>query len=171
MSQNYSAASAYNTAAQNVSSLRAVVMLYDGMLQAVYSARRAIEEGRIEDRFNATQKASKILLGLQANLDFEQGGDVAVILDRFYHTVFRDLQRINMENTLEACDVVITAVKDVRSSWAELADRHDRGELKDGTVMPQAGPPQSHKAESKPAASKSDSSDTSAPQSGLTISV
>ena len=31
MSQNYSAASAYKTAAENVSSLRAVVMLYDGV--------------------------------------------------------------------------------------------------------------------------------------------
>ena len=170
MSQNYSAASAYKTAAENVSSLRAVVMLYDGMIQAIYSARRAIEEGRIEDRFNATQKASKILLGLQANLDFDQGADVAVMLDGFYHTIFRDLQRINMDNTQEACDGVIAALKDVRSSWAELADRHDRGELQDGPPAPDGASPQSYDAQSKPTASDSNP-DAPAPQGGLTISV
>src|SRR3546814_10409876 len=51
-------------------SLGAVVLLYDGMIKEVGKAKAAIQEGRIEDRFNATQKACKILLGLQSHLDF-----------------------------------------------------------------------------------------------------
>lgn len=102
-------------------------MLYDGMIKAVHEAKLAIEQGRIEDRFNSTQKASKILLGLQANLDFENGGRMAVMLDQFYHTIFRDLQQINMKNSPALCTSVIAALKEVRESWDRLANKGDIG--------------------------------------------
>ena len=135
MNQSYSAASAYNTASQTVSSLRAVVMLYDAMIKALYNAKTAIQQNRLEDRFKETQKTSKIILGLQANLDFDNGGRMALMLDRFYHTIFRDLQRINLRNSEKLCDGAITALKEVRISWVDLAERDDRGELK---AMPAA---------------------------------
>lgn len=145
MTQNHSAASAYNNATQTVSSLRAVVMLYDGMIQSVGKAKTAAEEGRIEERFNATQKACRILLGLQANLDFDRGGEMAVMLDRFYHTIFRDLQAINLRNSPDLCDDVIAALKEVRRSWGDLAEQDDRGEL----VIAQAPRPKSQDATPK----------------------
>ncbi|WP_227010722.1 flagellar export chaperone FliS [Pelagibius marinus] len=117
----YSALSAYKAASNMTSSLGAVVMLYDGMIKEVNKAKVAIEEGRIEDRFNATQKACQILLGLQSHLDFENGGDISLMLDQFYHTIFRDLQQVNMSNSAKACDEVANALGEVRASWAELA--------------------------------------------------
>ncbi|MEM7169528.1 MAG: flagellar protein FliS [Pseudomonadota bacterium] len=123
MGNPYNAMSAYTAASQMVTSMQAVVMLYDGMIQAVHAAKLAAAEGRVEDRFIATQKASKILLGLQANLDFEQGGDISLMLDRFYHTVFADLQKINMRNCQETCASVIEALSEVRTSWATLAEQ------------------------------------------------
>lgn len=127
MSHLNNATTAYSAASKMVSSLRAVVMLYDGVLQALHKAKTAIEEGRIEDRFHATQKASSIILGLQANLDFDNGGDVAVMLDRFYHRSFRDLQRINMTNSSKTCESLIRAVTEVRDSWKAIAEEDDKG--------------------------------------------
>src|SRR3546814_6296011 len=88
-------------------SLGAVVLLYDGMIKEVGKAKAAIQEGRIEDRFNATQKACKVLLGLQSHLDFEKGGDISLMLDQFYHTIFRDLQQVNMKNSAALCDEIV----------------------------------------------------------------
>jgi flagellar protein FliS len=121
VTQPYNALSAYQAASNMTTSLGAVVMLYDGMIKEVGKAKTAIEEGRIEDRFNATQKACKILLGLQSHLDFEKGGDISLMLDQFYHTIFRDLQQVNMSNSAPACDEIINALSEVRASWAELA--------------------------------------------------
>lgn len=121
------AMSAYAAASQMVTSLQAVVMLYDGMIKEIRAAKSAIEDGRIEDRFNATQKASKILLGLQANLDFEQGGQVSLMLDRFYHTCFADLQKINLRNCTQTCDSLCAALAEVRGSWSELAEKEPAG--------------------------------------------
>lgn len=133
MTQSYSALSAYQAASKMTTSLGAVVLLYDGMIKEVGKAKAAIAEERIEDRFNATQKACKILLGLQSHLDFERGGDVSLMLDQFYHTIFRDLQQINMKNSAEVCDDVITALGEVRASWAQLAENEQRTGSPEGT--------------------------------------
>src|SRR3546814_10866406 len=97
--------------------LGAVVLLYDGMIKEVGKAKAAIQEGRIEDRFNATQKACKVLLGLQSHLDFEKGGDISLMLDQFYHTIFRDLQQVNMKNSAALCDEIVGAL-------AERSEEH-----------------------------------------------
>lgn len=132
MTQSYSALSAYQAASKMTTSLGAVVLLYDGMIKEVGKAKAAIAEDRIEDRFNATQKACKILLGLQSHLDFERGGDVSLMLDQFYHTIFRDLQQINMKNSAELCNEVMTALGEVRASWAQLAENEQRSGSPDG---------------------------------------
>ncbi|WP_421938176.1 flagellar export chaperone FliS [Pelagibius sp.] len=118
-----------------VSSLGAVVLLYDAMIKEVANAKTAIEEGRIEDRFNATQKACKILVGLQSHLDFEKGGNISLMLDQFYHTIFRDLQQVNMKNSAQICDGIITALSEVRASWSELAQNEQRTGSPDGKAQ------------------------------------
>ena len=165
MTENRNATTAYNTASQTVSSLRAVVMLYDGMIKAVYEAKSAIEAGRIEDRFNATQRACKILLGLQANLDFVNGGQMAVMLDQFYHTIFRDLQQINMKNSEALCESVVTALKEVRQSWGELAEKGDHGSLKEEIT------PASHRNTGTSAGRDQTSEEASDPIGGVAISI
>jgi flagellar secretion chaperone FliS len=134
--QAYNALSAYQAAAKMTTSLGAVVMLYDGMIKEVSRAKAAIEEGRIEDRFNATQKACNILLGLQSHLDFERGGDVSLMLDQFYHTIFRDLQQVNMKNSADLCRDIVGALSEVRTSWAQLAENERRTGAADGNAKP-----------------------------------
>lgn len=141
MSQPYNAVSAYAAASKMTTSLGAVVLLYDGMITEVGKAKAAIQEGRIEDRFNATQKACKILLGLQSHLDFERGGDIALMLNQFYHTIFRDLQMVNMKNSVELCDDILAALSEVRGSWAQLADNERRTGSPDGTAGARAAAP------------------------------
>jgi flagellar protein FliS len=126
VTQPYNALSAYAAASKMTTSLGAVVLLYDGMIKEVGKAKAAIQEGRIEDRFNATQKACKILLGLQSHLDFDKGGDISLMLDQFYHTIFRDLQQVNMKNSPALCDEILGALGEVRTSWAQLAENERR---------------------------------------------
>lgn len=145
MTQSYNALSAYQAASKMVSSLGAVVLLYDAMIKEVANAKAAIEEGRIEDRFNATQKACKVLVGLQSHLDFEKGGDVSLMLDQFYHTIFRDLQQVNMKNSTKTCDEIITALGEVRASWAELAKNEQRTGSPDGKAGPAKVKPEAEK--------------------------
>jgi len=152
VTQPYNALSAYAAASKMTTSLGAVVLLYDGMIKEVGKAKAAIQEGRIEDRFNATQKACKILLGLQSHLDFEKGGDISLMLDQFYHTIFRDLQQVNMKNSAALCDDIVGALGEVRASWAQLADNEQRTGSPEGTAR-KATRPAEPEAQPVPAAS------------------
>lgn len=139
MSYHSQANSAYAAASSTVSPLQAVVMLYDGMIRSITAAKLAIGEDRIEDRFNATKKASKILLGLQANLDFDKGGDVSPMLSQFYDTLFARFQQINASNSVDMCDEVIRSLNNVRASWHELATNPNGSNVSVTDAIQEAG--------------------------------
>ncbi len=115
-------AAAYGRAAQTLPPVRQVVMLYDGALRQLREARQAIVEGRVEDRFLAVQKASTIIDGLHACLDFERGGDVAPLLDRMYGYIGLRLQQINIRQDPAICDELIAQLGELRRAWNTLAE-------------------------------------------------
>ena len=116
------AAAAYGRAAQTTPAARQVVMLYDGAIGRLREARQAILEGRIEDRFRAIQKASGIIDGLHACLDFERGGDIALLLDRMYGYISLRLQQINIRQDPAICDELVAHLDELRRAWNTLAE-------------------------------------------------
>lgn len=114
--------SAYAAAARNDSPLGIIVRLYDKLAEHLVSAKRAMEEEDHEQRFLATERACQVILGLQSCLDFEQGGDVAPMLDSFYNSLFHQVNRLNFDGDQESCEKLIEAVQNVRVSWKVLAD-------------------------------------------------
>ena len=76
------ASAAYRSAAETHPPARQIVMLHEGAIRRIEEARAAIGARRIEDRFHLVMKAHAIVGALQSCLDFEQGGEVAPLLDR-----------------------------------------------------------------------------------------
>src|SRR5690349_12953042 len=116
------AAAAYGRAAQTIPPVRQIVMLYDGALGRLREARQALVEGRIEDRFRAVQKASAIIDGLHACLDFERGGEIAPLLDRMYGYIGLRLQQINIRQDPAIRDELIGHLGELRRAWNTVAD-------------------------------------------------
>jgi len=115
------AMNAYSQAVETIPQGQQIVMLYDGIIQNIDKARQAIDEGRINDRYLAVQKATTIIEALQGCLDHEKGGDIAPQLDRLYtYFIFR-LQTVNVENDPHICDALIANIREVRASWAAIA--------------------------------------------------
>ena len=115
-----SAHNAYSYASHNVTKTRQVVMIYDGLISMVLQARKAIEEESPEDRFNALQRACMVVLGLQAALDYERGGEISRMLDDFYFGIDSRLMRLNREPNLKALDGIVKEVRMMREAWVEV---------------------------------------------------
>lgn len=111
---------AYAAATQTVAPTRQIVMLYDGVIRFIQQAKDAIREKRIEDRYNLLMKASEVIVGLQACLDFENGGDVAKVLYNFYSSIDNRMFTIHRTNSLEQCDELIAELKQMREVWNEI---------------------------------------------------
>ncbi|WP_343559802.1 flagellar export chaperone FliS [Kiloniella sp. b19] len=118
-------ANAYKQASQNVSALKAVVMLYDGMIRLVGEAKRADAEGRFEDRFKLTEKASRVLIGLQGQLDYDNGGELSPRLNSFYDMLFMRMMQINSRNAQVVADDVLASLKEMRSAWEQVRQEVD----------------------------------------------
>ena len=123
MNANRNALQSYGQAAQNVPAGTQIVMLYDGILKCLGEARSAIEDNRIADRFNAIKKASDIVNGLNSSLDYENGGEIAPMLDHFYNYAFFRLQRACMESSVEIVDELTTNVTEMRNAWAAVIEQ------------------------------------------------
>lgn len=126
------AMSAYRSASETVTPATAIVMLYDGAMQRLHQAKAAIAENRIEDRFNLILKTTAIIQGLQCQLDFAAGGEIATLLDGYYDYLQQRLAMINIKNDPAICDEVVERLREMRASWAAIA----QGETEHATAPP-----------------------------------
>jgi flagellar protein FliS len=135
------AMSAYGQAAETLPPARQIVLLYDGAIRRIKEARRALELGRINDRYIAVHKAAAIIDALHACLDYERGGEIARRLDQIYTYVGLRLQRINLNGDVAICDELVLRLGELRASWARIAEF---GTARDGpspTAAPGGGRP------------------------------
>lgn len=116
---------AYHRASHTVAKTRQVVMLYDGIIRFLKQAREDMEARNIEARYNKLIRAGEIIMGLQASLDFDQGGEPAKVLYSFYSSVDMRIISLHRTNDINVCDEVIKDLKDMRDVW----NRIDRGEI------------------------------------------
>ncbi len=120
---------AYSLATRTVAKTRQVVMLYDGAIRFIKQAKEAIAENRIEDRFKLLLKASDIIVGLQSSIDFENGGEVAHTLHRFYTQISTRILSVNFDRDGEkVCDTLIDDLKQMRDVWSTIDSTVTQGE-------------------------------------------
>lgn len=128
---------AYSQANHTVAKTRQVVMLYDGVIRTLKQAKEAMEENRIEDRYNKLVRAAEIILGLQMSLDFEQGQEAAQALYDFYASIDSRIMQLHRGNFPDECQRVIDDVREMRDVW----DKIDQGIVNDdgNRLMQSAG--------------------------------
>lgn len=94
-----------------------IQMLFDGLIDSLSTARGHIERRALEEKSKSLTRASRILVGLQGALDFEQGGDLAANLNELYGYAIRRLLHVNIHNDLEALQEVHGLMSEVREAW------------------------------------------------------
>jgi flagellar protein FliS len=120
--QRARAMTAYHAATETVTPATAIVMLYDGAVHRLNEAKLAAQERRIEERCIAVGKAHAIIHGLQCQLDFRAGGDIAALLDDYYNYILHRMTQINIKNDPAVCEELISRLREMRASWSTIAD-------------------------------------------------
>ncbi len=97
-----------------------IQMLFDGLIDSLSAARGHIERQSIEEKSKALTRASRIVVGLQAALDLDKGGELAANLNELYSYIVRRLLHVNVHNDLEALKEVHSLVTEVREAWRQV---------------------------------------------------
>ena len=100
-----------------------IVLLFDGALIAVANAQRHMENKEIAEKGKAISKAIDIIAnGLQASLDLEGGGEIALQLEALYEYMGKRLLHANLRNDLAALKEVSALLQELKSAWEKIAD-------------------------------------------------
>jgi len=98
--------------------VKLVIMLYDGAILALASARAAIEQGDVPTRGQRISKAIEIISdGLKSSLDHQAGGELADRLAALYDYMCSRLIYANANANVPAIDEVVALLTELKSAW------------------------------------------------------
>lgn len=100
---------------------RLIQMLMDGGLSRLAQAKGAMQYGQLAAKGELIGKAIGIIGGLRAGLNFEQGGEIAVNLDRLYEYMMSRLVKANRDNDVALIDEVAGLLRNVKSGWDAIS--------------------------------------------------
>jgi flagellar protein FliS len=109
------------TQVRSSSPLELVVMLYDGVLRHTATAIDAMARKDILARRDAISKSLAIISELQSTLNMEQGGDIAVQLDRLYSWMTDSLIQATVKQDPVPIHDVRKVLDNLRDAWQQIA--------------------------------------------------
>ena len=97
-----------------------IQMLFDGLVESLKAAEGQIKRNEINAKAKSLARASKIVLGLQNALDFEEGGEIATNLNELYSYVVRRLFHVNAHNDIDALLEIHGLMEEIRQAWKSV---------------------------------------------------
>lgn len=129
------------TEVQSRTPLELVVMLYDGALRFVVSAREAMARRDIRARRDATSRLLAIISQLQSTLDMQQGGEVASSLDSLYDYMTERITAAAVSHDPAPLDEVRRLLETLREAWQTVAQAPPVDAMVAAGLAPGAAPP------------------------------
>ncbi|MGD9842499.1 MAG: flagellar export chaperone FliS [Steroidobacteraceae bacterium] len=120
-----SSIAAYKSVATHGAALEAdphqlVLMLMDGAMDRLVSAKGCIERGEIVKKATLLHRVGAILDELRCSLNHSVGGELSANLERLYDYMTRRILTANTNNDVTATDEVVRLLSDIRNAWAAI---------------------------------------------------
>lgn len=109
------------TAVSTANPVQLVVLLYEGAISAIASAKGEMERRNIAQKAQFINKAIDIIEGLRNALEFSQGGDIAISLNDLYLYMVQRLSTANLKNDPAILDEVTSLLRELLGAWEVLA--------------------------------------------------
>ena len=110
-----------HTGALSASPHQLVLMLFDGFLESVTQARGAMAANQIELKCQSIIRAVRIIDdGLRANLNLQQGGNLAKDLDALYGYIMMRLTYANIHNNIAVLEECTRLIEPIRNAWIAI---------------------------------------------------
>jgi flagellar protein FliS len=117
---------------ETASPAQLLVMLYDGAIRFLTAALEKMASGELEPRHTNLIKAQKIITELLGSLNMKEGGEVSANLQRLYTYMLQQLVEANLHDQPRPIEEVVGMLRELRESWAAIAQQQLSGGQKDG---------------------------------------
>ena len=110
----------HESRAATASPVELVTMLYDELETAIGVLGAMVRQGQRISATDPAHRARAILIGLDAGLDHDAGGDVAGALSRVYRSMRRKLDDAVAANSAEALSELLEGILTISAAWRQL---------------------------------------------------
>lgn len=104
----------------DASPYRLILMLMDGALARIASAKGHIDRNEIAAKGETIGRAISIIDGLRVSLDKDTGGEIVDNLDDLYNYMESRLLEANVNSDIEVLDEVTHLLNEIKSAWVEI---------------------------------------------------
>ncbi|MCH8134465.1 MAG: flagellar export chaperone FliS [Proteobacteria bacterium] len=94
-----------------------IAMLLDGILEKLAIASGAMQRGNLSMQGSAISSGIRIIDGLRASLDYNNGGELASNLGAMYDYMERRLAEANLNSDTKIIAEVVSLVTQIKSGW------------------------------------------------------
>ncbi|OGR04324.1 MAG: flagellar export chaperone FliS [Deltaproteobacteria bacterium RIFOXYA12_FULL_61_11] len=112
-----------STQVTTASPQKLVLMLYDGAVRFLQSAKGHLERKDHAAYGENILKAQRIFIELKKGLDHRQGGEISANLERLYDFVDYQLGIASIRKDASMVDEALKVVLELRSAWGEICSR------------------------------------------------
>lgn len=109
------------TAVSTQSKGRLIVMLYDGAIRFLKLAIIGIEVKNYAEKGMYINKALDIITELNAVLDMDAGGELAMNMRRLYAFMTRHLSQANIDCDKQKINEVVNLLEELNKGWRAIA--------------------------------------------------
>ncbi|MCW6531349.1 MULTISPECIES: flagellar protein FliS [Sphingomonas] len=97
-----------------------VSLLYEELIQALRVAGWAAERNQFATKSERVTRATAILFALEANLDFDKGGEVSKTLARFYAGARAEVIRASIGHDGAPFRAVADNMAEIAAAWSQV---------------------------------------------------
>ncbi len=108
---------------------RLIVLLYEGAISFLTKAKACLNERDIPSFASLINRAQDILDELNASLNMEQGGDIAINLRRLYLFMGDQLVKAKVKADAQPLEEVVRMLTSLNEAWREAVARPEAQEV------------------------------------------
>ena len=120
---------------ENKSVAELIIMVYDGAIDNLKKAAELYKTEKMQDGYEAMEKAKRFVVHLYTTLDEEKGGEVAANLSAMYAYVIERMNFIQATKDIETINEAINILSNIREGWVGLAEQEKSGQKKSNSNL------------------------------------
>ena len=126
---------------RNMSPEKLIHLLYERALQHLHCAEEGIDEQNPQKRGENLGKAIACVTELNASLDMEKGGEVAVFLRGLYEAILVELSKVSVTNDMEIIKRACRYLKTLKDIWEQTVMKETAAVTAEARSVPQGSEP------------------------------
>lgn len=112
-----------------------IIMVYDGAIDNLKKAGELYKSEKMQDGYEAMEKAKRFVVHLYTTLDEKKGGEIATNLSAMYAYIIERMNFVQATKDIKTINEAIDLLSNIKEGWVGLVEQEKSGKKKNGNNL------------------------------------